>query len=934
MAERVVRWAVVLLLSVVLVGAASFHVAPPVGSAATAPEITSKSSGDWGAAATWSCGCVPSSTHAVKILAGHTVTVSGTRTAAKATVEGVLKASRTAVSSLTLSGNLIVRGTGVLDYGTSTSPIPASVTARIRWSLVESKYVGGVTDMPLETDVGLWIIDKGKISTNGPDRGAWTLLTSTAAAGTKLIVVDARYAWGWRVGDEVVVGPSNARTAGAPATYQDERRTIAAVSGGTVTLNSALNYEHKVQDVAWTDTFGHSYTERLAPPVANLTRNIVFEAANATHRPHTLIMDEATADIADAAFVFFGPAPKNIGKFSNGQFKPFSRYALHFHHQKDASRTSRLDGVLITGGAGRGLTVHDSYGITAYDVVVYDQAHTAFVGGNQAFWLEEAVSSTGEAVALTGANDLWMDRPLAMKFGAATTYRATGIHFGAGKGAQIFGAHAAESIGGLGAGMFWPTSTPCRDAECQNDPNRGVRGFRLTAHSSSFAFAWWNNAGVADDVVDLLGWNSQQGIDFGAYSTATELFHVRLIGNTSAQDVHRVVGYKLTGFLLDGQNNGGAGIRVDTHTVLSTQDEVYENGVIRGVNTAMAFACEAGQSGCGQEPHVQLARVRFEGDPLLSFVWHSDSGARWRIREQQGLLRPTNFTLYRKDQQIPGGVYDAAYEATRVNNDASGTVLPPPRVRMLQGSGCVADEAVVPTGTVTLCAETDAPTVEFYTGKDLIAKVGAAGTAQVSVSMTTFPKKRGYFYAKAIAANGRVNYSRVLRVIREVPSTAPALVQAPAQQPAAAPSTPTAVAAHPTPKAAPAPSPTPRLAAAPPTAAAAPPTPKAVTAAPTPKAAAAPSPTPRLAAATSSRGSVSSVTRARLYVVQVALVASRTEAAGMSSALKRAGFTPYVVRLGDRFAVRLGAFRQQTLAMRLAQSAAKKGFSTTIVGSP
>lgn len=933
------RLALIMLITVVLVIPAGLPMLPQLRPAWGA-QVTSKASGLWAATTTWSCGCVPGLADTVTILAGHTVTVAGTGVAGKLVVQGVLKASRAASSTLTLAGNLIVEGNGVLDYGTTTSPIPVTVTSRIRWTLNEARYVGGDTMAPLDSDVGLWVVDDGKVQTNGPDRGAWTLLTSTAAAGAVQIVVDPRYAGGWRAGDEIVIGPTNAFRSDRPAVgtnLQDERRTIVSVSSsGVVVLNAPLTYLHKVEDIPWTDTFGDAYTERLAPPVANLTRNIIFEAVDPLNRPHAMFMDEAVADLSDAAFVSFGPAPKNIGKFSNGKFKPFSRYALHFHRQKDASRVSKLDSVVISGGAGRGLTIHDSYGITAYDVVIYDQAHTAFDTGNQAFWLESAVNATtGESVPKTGANDLWLDRPLAMKFGVLGSQRATGIHFGAGMGAQIFGGYAAESIGNLSAGMFWPDSTACAngDTACRDDPNRGVRGFRLTAHSSTFAFAWWNNSKFPDHIVDLLGWNSEQGIDFGAYHTRSELFQVRLIGNTDVQDAHYASGYKATGFLMDARSGGGGAIRAGNHHLAPVGDDLYENGVIRGANVALEWECVPGAAQCGEEVNVQLSRVRFEGNPLLSFIWHAQSGSYWRIRNQQGLLRPANFTLYRKDRILSGSVYDAAYDARRVDNDTAGNVLPPPRVRLLQGSGCVSDEAVVTTGSITVCAETDAPTVEFYLGKDLIARVGASGTAQTTFNMGTFAKKRAYIYAKAIAANGRYNYSRVLRVVKASASlsasvssdqgmgTPPSL--SPSVAPARAPSprpAPTVAPAR-----APSPRPTPTVVA--------PRAPSPVQATPTPR----PAGSPRAAVVASNRPSGQTTSSgisgvpAALFVVQAAVVESRQDALRLSATLRRAGFSTYLVPSNGRFAVRLGAFRERQNALRLARQAAAKGFDVVII---
>jgi hypothetical protein len=79
---------------------------------------------------------------------------------------------------------------------------------------------------------------------------------------------------------------------------------------------------------------------------------------------------------------------------------------------------------------------------------------------------------------------------------------------------------------------------------------------------------------------------------------------------------------------------------------------------------------------------------------------------------------------------------------------------------------CAADETVA-SGSVTVCVETDAESVEFYVGDRLIARVeNVRGSAQASFDMRSWPHRRGYFYAKGIDANGQVNYTRVLRVRR------------------------------------------------------------------------------------------------------------------------------------------------------------------------
>jgi cell division septation protein DedD len=68
-----------------------------------------------------------------------------------------------------------------------------------------------------------------------------------------------------------------------------------------------------------------------------------------------------------------------------------------------------------------------------------------------------------------------------------------------------------------------------------------------------------------------------------------------------------------------------------------------------------------------------------------------------------------------------------------------------------------------------------------------------------------------------------------------------------------------------------------------------------------------------------------------LYVVQAAIVGSRQEALSLSATLTRAGFSSYIVPVNGKFAVRLGAFREQQNALRLARQATARGFDVVIL---
>jgi hypothetical protein len=713
----------------------------------------------------------------VVVRSGDTVTVTGSAQAAHLTVDGVLRASRTASSTLTLNGNVVVQGQGWLDYGTRASPLPQSITARIRFFLNEAQYRGGVTLTPLDSDVGVWAIGRGRVTTAGPDRGAWTLLRTSAPAGSNQIVVDTTHVTRWYVGDELVIGPSNQiQSGGSP--NEDERRVIVAdLGGGRYQLDRPLSYAHNVQPVAWTDPAGDAWADTLAPPVGNLSRNVVFEAADLNHRPHFLITNEATTQLEDLAIIGFSPIPRNIGTFGDPRRPipiPFGRYALHFHMQTDASRGSAVRQVVIRDGMGNGMHIHQAFGVVVEDLIVYNQAR-AFVNGvpgTRSIFLEEVRDSRGSRVADTGANDAWIDRALVGRLGAGLgdTSRPTAMWMGGGVGAYIVGFHAFGARGG-GSGIHWCEG--CGNPASANPGNgdRAPRVLRATAHSSVTGFFWWQNSTPTQDVVDLLAWNNRSGVDMGAYQTDYTVHHARAIGNYSMNFTDHAVGASFVNFLIDGQNRSQSGVFIQPYQFATAVDTRYESGVIRNVSNAVTYHPCLQQQQCGSNlTHVQLNRVQFDAASILRYDWHANSGSTIRVRGQSGLAggQPANFTLYRPDRRdISGGAYDSVSDAIRVNNDTQNTLPATPRVKMVYGAsygGCTADDATS-AGAVTLCVETTADDVEFYVGARLIARQdNVRGFAQVSFDMRSWPHRRGYFYAKGIGANGEIGYTRVLRV--------------------------------------------------------------------------------------------------------------------------------------------------------------------------
>ena len=161
------------------------------------------------------------------------------------------------------------------------------------------------------------MISGGTLNLHGDRTNTWTKLSSDGQRRrTSIQVLDAA---GWRVGDEIVLASTDFDP------RQAERRTIAAISGNTITLDKKLDYMHFGKITFDVDERGE---------VGLLTRNIKIQAS------------------ADAEQSYFGghimamPSSKmfvaGVELNRMGQHMTLARYPIHWHLVGDArASTSR-----------------------------------------------------------------------------------------------------------------------------------------------------------------------------------------------------------------------------------------------------------------------------------------------------------------------------------------------------------------------------------------------------------------------------------------------------------------------------------------------------------------------------------------------------------------------------------------------------------------
>lgn len=472
--------------------------------------VRSVKSGRWSDASVWSPGHTPTPTETPRVMPGHTVTFDAT----SATVAGMqVDAGATltfdpgATSVLQSSENVIVNGL------LQMKPASPAIKHMLRFiDIDETKYVGGGMD-PLATDVGLWVMGAGKLDLVGSPKTGWTHAAGAVAAGATSVALEAAPT-GWAAGDEITITPTEPPTVGAAFYEGFDTRTVTAVSGATLTLNSGVARAHPMVNSAW------------KAEVANLTRNVMIEGTPGK-RAHIFIHSSVPQTVNYTQIRYMGPRQPDA---LNDGFSKFvkGRYGLHFHMMADASRGSVVQGSVIRDTGAHAYVAHNSHGITFRDDVSFNTMADAY------WWDLQADPQAPEELP---THDTLYDHCLAALVGSDEDegYRMGGFSLGQGDHNEIRDS-AAVGVDGLtdnprnpSGGFQWPEGATGRKVWnfsrgniAHNNPGVGI-------------FNWQN-----DDQDHVLAnfvayYNGMSGIIQGAYLNDFHLMDAHLYGNLDSQ---------------------------------------------------------------------------------------------------------------------------------------------------------------------------------------------------------------------------------------------------------------------------------------------------------------------------------------------------------------------------------------------------------------
>jgi hypothetical protein len=401
--------------------------------------------------------------------------------------------------SLTLSskGNVVVLGNLVMQ------PESAAQKHKLVFREISERRFRGGGMKVLKSDVGLWVMNRGRLDIAGSDKRPWDRTSGGVEASANQITL-MNDPVGWSVGDDIVITPTiSPERPGAELAYDEAR--IKAIEGRTITLDRYTRFAHPEVTVVSGTT--------MTPEVLNLSRNVMIEGTR-DGRAHVFIHSDRQQLVKAAALRYVGPRKRADG-YTAGVL---GRYGLHFHHCMNGSRRSVVESVVVRDCGNHAFVPHMSHGITLRGCI----SHNTF---DDAYWYDPALNRD----YAPPTNDLVYDGCVASLVKVDPPFRGvrlSGFMHGAGTG------NIARDCVGVGirgnrdaSGFTWP------------ELSHGVWVFEdCVAHNNArHGIFVWQNSGHVNIIDRFIGYhNGDSGISHGAYKNAYVYRNSILFGNREA----------------------------------------------------------------------------------------------------------------------------------------------------------------------------------------------------------------------------------------------------------------------------------------------------------------------------------------------------------------------------------------------------------------
>lgn len=420
--------------------------------------------------------------------------------------------------------NVVVRGT------LRMKPVSAAVTHTLEFVGVdETAFQGGHTEKPLDSDVGLWVVDNGQLDLQGTRRAGWNRSGNDPS---------------WRDQDELRRAPVEAgETSNFPLFRPGDAVPSVTAPDGSV---------HRAE-------------------VFNLTRNVRIHGGG-TNPPGEVLDDDGRAHviclkcnqpqtIKHVEFRWLGPRAPHERDGTSGRL---GRYALHFHHGGSGTRGTVVEGTVVRDAGNHAYVPHGSHGITFDDTLAFDTYESAY-------WWDEG-DETEDVRFNHGAAFLTQDYPHSRGFSL------DGFTLGQGTNMTVQNSVVAglEGNGVNSGGFHWPSSAN------QVEDNVWVFDEGNVAHNNrGNGLSVWQNDSNEHLVEDFVGYHNDQGILHGAYRNTYVYRDVLLFANSTYDVRHKALSNhpETPGILFQDVDLGA--LRLAEHAAASDLPVMYRNVRVR-----------------------------------------------------------------------------------------------------------------------------------------------------------------------------------------------------------------------------------------------------------------------------------------------------------------------------------------------------------------
>src|SRR6185436_4818662 len=315
----------------------------------------------WSDAATWPSRKVPVAGDKVTIEKGKDVVLDVSPPALNGlTIEGKLSFADNKDLELTTEWVMVH---GELEIGTEARPHTRKATITLTDNVKDEDMsgIGGTND---RSDRGIMLMGV-TLNLHGTEKNSWTKLAKTAAAGSNTIEV--LNAGDWKKGQTIVLASTDFDP------HQAEERTIAAISGNTITLDKKLDYMHFGKITFDVDERGE---------VGMLSRNIVVQASADADKD--LFGGHIMAMNGSKMFV------EGVELNRMGQNMHLARYPIHWHLLGDA-QGQYIKNSAVHDTYSRCVTVHGTNYLNVENNVTYNNI-------GHCFFLEDGVEHDNQFV--------------------------------------------------------------------------------------------------------------------------------------------------------------------------------------------------------------------------------------------------------------------------------------------------------------------------------------------------------------------------------------------------------------------------------------------------------------------------------------------------------------------------------------------------------